>query len=164
MESDWPDGKPRPHPTKSCSLKCYHPFMIITTQKIKDITKRPHTQKAIHSHKKKKKKKEFSGTTLAWWPSPCKKQTKITWFFQHILIIKESCNLTRWEAQVATIKQNRQSHMLPSLDGYLHAKHLRVPLIPSRDINNQKILQSNWMRGTTSHTQSKEVAPDATFT
>ena len=51
-----------PHPTKSCSLKCYHPLMIITTQKIKDITKRPYTAKK----KKKKKKKKKNSLVLPW--------------------------------------------------------------------------------------------------
>ena len=36
--------------------------------------------------------------------------------------------------------------MLPSLDKYLHAKNLRYQLIFSRDINDQRILQSDWLR------------------
>ena len=45
--------------------------------------------------------------------------------------------------------------MLPSIDDYLHARSLRDQSIAFRDIDYQKILQSNWTRGTTSHTQPK---------
>ena len=36
--------------------------------------------------------------------------------------------------------------MLPSLDEYAHAQNLRDRLIPSRDIDDQRILQSDWLR------------------
>ena len=52
--------------------------------------------------------------------------------------------------------------MLPLHDDYLHAKILRDYRISSRDINGLRILQSNWMRGTTAHTQPKVVVSEAT--
>ena len=54
-------------------------------------------------------------------------------------------------------------HMLPSSGNYLHVKNLRYQLIPIRDVDDQKILQSDWMRGKISHSQPKVVVPDATF-
>ena len=36
--------------------------------------------------------------------------------------------------------------MLLSLDNYLHAINLKDRLAPSRDIDDQKILQSDWVR------------------
>ena len=53
--------------------------------------------------------------------------------------------------------------MLTSLDYYLHAENLRDPTIPSKDNDDQKILQLNWVKGTTGHTQPKQVVLDATF-
>ena len=53
--------------------------------------------------------------------------------------------------------------MLASLDDYHHAKNLSDRLVPSRDINDQRIRQFDWTRGTTSHTQPKVVVTDSTF-
>ena len=53
--------------------------------------------------------------------------------------------------------------MLPSLDDYLYAKNIRNHSIPSRDIDDQRILQSDWPRDTTGHTQSRVVNSDTTF-
>ena len=53
--------------------------------------------------------------------------------------------------------------MLASLDDYLHAKNLRYQLIPSRDIDVQRILQTDLARGTPDHIQPKVVVSDATF-
>ena len=39
----------------------------------------------------------------------------------------------------------------------------RYPLIPSRDIDGQRVLQSYWMRGATGHTKPKVVASGAVF-
>ena len=36
--------------------------------------------------------------------------------------------------------------MLPFRDDYLHALNLRYRLIPSRNIDDQRILQSDWLR------------------
>ena len=52
--------------------------------------------------------------------------------------------------------------MLPSSGNYLHAKNLRYQLLPIRDVDDQKILQSDWMRGNISHSQPTVVVPDAT--
>ena len=53
--------------------------------------------------------------------------------------------------------------MLPSLDHYLHVKNIRDRSIRSRNIDDQKILQSELKRGTTGHTQPKVVISDAAF-
>ena len=53
--------------------------------------------------------------------------------------------------------------MLPSLNDYFHAKLLRYRLIPSRDIDDQRILQSDWTGDTTENTQPKVVVSSATF-
>ena len=37
--------------------------------------------------------------------------------------------------------------MLHSLGDYFYAKNPRYQLIPSRDIGDKRILQSDWMRG-----------------
>ena len=42
---------------------------------------------------------------------------------------------------------------LTSLDEYLYPKYLRYQLIPTTDIGDHRILQSDKMRGTTGHTQ-----------
>ena len=52
-------------------------------------------------------------------------------------MIKESSNLT-----------GQEPNMLPSLDKYLHGKNVRYELIPSRDIADQGILQSDWISDT----------------
>ena len=36
-------------------------------------------------------------------------------------------------------------------DDYLHVKNLRYHFIPSRDTDDQRILQSDWIRGPTGH-------------
>ena len=45
--------------------------------------------------------------------------------------------------------------MLPSLDDCLHTKNLRYQLVLSGFIADKRILQFDWMRDTTGHTQSK---------
>ena len=45
--------------------------------------------------------------------------------------------------------------MLHSLDYYLHAKNLRDCRIFSKDIDDQRILQSDWKSNKTSHTKAK---------
>lgn len=73
------------------------------------------------------------------------KRTKITWFFPQILMIKESCNLIGKEAKLATPNQNRKSQVLPFFDDYLHAKIIRSQLIPSRGIDDQRIMEFDWI-------------------
>ena len=53
--------------------------------------------------------------------------------------------------------------MLPFLMIISSQKNLRYPLIPSRDIDDQRLLQSDWTRGTTGYTQPKMIVRDATF-
>ena len=54
--------------------------------------------------------------------------------------------------------------MLPFLDDYLQAKYLSRWLIPFSYIYDQRILQSDWMGGTTGHTKPKMVVSDAIAT
>ena len=60
-------------------------------------------------------------------------------------MIKESCSLIGPEAHLVSPNQKWQSHMLPSLYEF-PAKNLRYRLIPSKDIDDQRIMQSDWMR------------------
>ena len=53
--------------------------------------------------------------------------------------------------------------MLPFSDDYLDVKNLRYQLLLSTDIDDQRTLQSDWTRGTTSHTKTKVVVSDASF-
>ena len=73
-------------------------------------------------------------------------------------MIKESCNL---------IGQNCLHPMAISdaifSHDYLNVKHLRLHLIPSRDLDDKRILQSDWTRDTSCHTQLKVVVSDANF-
>ena len=50
--------------------------------------------------------------------------------------------------------------MLPSIDEYLHSKNLKYQLISLKDIVDQRILQSDWTRGTPRHTQPKMAVLD----
>ena len=53
--------------------------------------------------------------------------------------------------------------MLPQLEDYLHAKILRDCRISSWDIDDPRILESNWTRETTDNTQPIVVLSEATF-
>lgn len=53
--------------------------------------------------------------------------------------------------------------MQPFPEEYLHAKKLRHQFVTSRDIVDQRILQSDWTRGTTGHVQQNVVVSDAVF-
>ena len=53
--------------------------------------------------------------------------------------------------------------MLPHLNVYLHAKNLKYHLNASRNIDEQRILQSNLTRDTSDHIQPKLVVSYATF-
>ena len=53
--------------------------------------------------------------------------------------------------------------MLPRLNVYLHAKNLKYHLNASRNIDEQRILQSNLTRDTSDHIQPKLVVSYATF-
>ena len=54
--------------------------------------------------------------------------------------------------------KNKWSHFLLYLGDYLHAKNLQYQLISSKDIYDQKILQSDWMRSKSGQTQPKKVS------
>ena len=53
--------------------------------------------------------------------------------------------------------------MLPFYDDYSQSKNLRYQLIPSKDTDDQRTLESDWPRNTTSNTQLKEVVSDTDF-
>ena len=52
--------------------------------------------------------------------------------------------------------------MIPLLDDYLRVKNLRDCWISSRDIDDQRIMKSDWTRSTNAHNQPKVVASSAT--
>ena len=76
----------------------------------------------------------------------------LTWFFPKILMIKESRYLIGQEAQLAAPNQELFSDatfpwwLIP-------CKKVIHKLIFSQDIVDQRILQSDWTRGTTGYTQ-----------
>ena len=53
--------------------------------------------------------------------------------------------------------------MLASLNDYFQAKYQRYWSLLSHDTDDQRILQSDWMRGTCGYTQPKLVASDTAF-
>ena len=53
--------------------------------------------------------------------------------------------------------------MLLSLDDDLRANNLKYQLISFGDTGDQRILQSDWTKEITSHTQPKVIALHATF-
>ena len=53
--------------------------------------------------------------------------------------------------------------MLPFFDDYLHAKNLRYQLILFKEIDYQRILQSDWTRGAIGDTPPKEVVSYSNF-
>ena len=71
-------------------------------------------------------------------------------------MIKESRYLIGQDVQAATLNQKLY------LGDKLHTNKLRY-LILSRDIDDQRILQSGSTRGTTGHTQPNVVVSDAAF-
>ena len=73
-------------------------------------------------------------------------------------ILQSDCTRQNWLHPT-----NSSSLRCYFFDDYLDAKNLRYWLIPFTDIDDQWILQSNWTRGITEHTQPKVVVSDATF-
>ena len=53
--------------------------------------------------------------------------------------------------------------LLSPPDNHFQAKNLKYQLIPSRDIDDQRLMQSNWTKSTTGHTQPKVLLLDANF-
>ena len=64
-------------------------------------------------------------------------------------MIKELCNLCGREAQQAAPNKKWYFQMLPSHDNYVHVKK-------SQDIDDQRTLQSVWVKGTTDHNLSNQ--------
>ena len=153
LESDWPKGTTGLHPTKSGSLDEYllakklninwfFPVLLLIKESFNLIgweTKLATlNQEAVVSGEPP----SLNGYIHA-------KETETILFLPEILIIKESCNLFRWAVQLTKPKQKGESHMLHSLDDYLHAKNLRDWLIPARDIDDQRIdKRQNWSHPT----------------
>ena len=77
-------------------------------------------------------------------------------------MIKVSYNVIGQEVQLVTHPAKSGSLRLLSSFGD-HLKTLRDPSILFTDIGDQRILQHNWTRGTTGHTQPEVVVSDATF-
>ena len=142
-----------PHPTKSGSLWCYLSSMIISMQKSSrsvDSFQRYWRLKnpAIWLDKRHKwphsqPKVVVSDATFPWWLSPCKKSKRSINSFQKYWW---SNNPAIWldERHIWSHSTNSSS-----LRGYffdLHAKNLRDWFAPSRDIENQRILPSDWLR------------------
>ena len=105
------------------------------------------------------------------WSSPCKKSKlpidsfQTNWWLKNLVIwLDERQNSPGWEAKPATPNQKQLSQNLPSLDNYLHAKNLSYRLTPSRETDDQRILQYDWTRDTPSHTQIKIVISGAAIT
>ena len=53
--------------------------------------------------------------------------------------------------------------MLPYFDVYLHAKNLRDYLIPCRGIDDQRILQSDWLRAFKAITEEPDFSQTCCF-
>ena len=87
------------------------------------------------------------------------KTLKITWFFPQIFTIKKSYNMAGWKTKMVTTNQKR--YMPPSLDDYLYAKNIRTHTILFRNIDDQRILQSDWSRGRIGCTPNKKMLTSA---
>ena len=77
------------------------------------------------------------------WLILCIKNQYINWFLSEILLIKESCNLIRQDEQLTKGGILRSYIPLMIVSMY---KQLRYQSIPSWDIGNSRILQSDWTR------------------
>ena len=79
--------------------------------------------------------------SFAWWLSPCKKSSGVLDFFQKYW----------WSENPEIWLDERYNWPHPTKSGShrcylsLHAKNLRDQFIPSRDIDDQTILQSDWL-------------------
>ena len=90
-------------------------------------------------------------------------------------MIQEFCNLIEQEAHLVISNHKWQSEMLPRWPSpceksenwtpwsKTQGKKSRYYLILSRDIDDQRSLQSDWMRGTYGYTQPKEVILEVSF-
>ena len=98
-----------------------------------------------------------SNAAFLWWLTSCKKaKTSIDFF-------KRYCSSKKFSIRLGARNQKGYSQMLPSLDDYVNAKKVGHYSIPSWDINDQRILQSDWMRGLTGNSQPKVVISDVIF-
>ena len=79
--------------------------------------------------------------TYSWWLSPCIKSNDL--FFPKILMIKEFCNLILKDAKLGQIKPKVIVSNATSPGGQSPYKNR---LIPFREIDDQRTLQSDWMK------------------
>ena len=98
------------------------------------------------------------------WLSLCKKSKILIDSFQRYWWSKNSAiwldQRYTWPNQT---KSGSGRHFLPLMtNDYLHAK-LRYHLALSPNIDDQRILQTDWTRGTTGHTQPKVLVSGPTF-
>ena len=89
-------------------------------------------------------------------------QKTFDWIIPEILVIKESCNMIGPEALLATPNKKTWSQILISLDDKLDENKIRYQLFLSRDIDDKRILQSDWIKATTGNTPPKAVFSYAT--
>ena len=82
---------------------------------------------------------------------------------QLMLLIKKSYNLIRPETKLVTPNQKWQFQVLSSLDDSLPEKKIKYQLILFTEIDDERILLSDWMRNKHGNNQTKVVFSDATF-
>ena len=86
------------------------------------------------------------------------KKIDIDWLLSEILMIKDSCNLIGQETHLATPNHKWWPLKLPW-------RKLKYQLILSRGVDDQRILQSDWMRHATCNwpNPTKKVVPNSIF-
>ena len=104
-------------------------------------------QKPTTTKKQKQKNKKTKKNT----------KTNITWFFPQILMIKEPCNLIGSKAQTTSHTQPKEGLSHATFTWWLSpsTKNQWEWAILPRDIDDQRIIQSDWTRDTTDHTHPK---------
>ena len=149
-----------PHQNKGGSLRSYIPLWLNPYKKLKyylTLSRGLDDLRILLSDwtrgttGKPNQHKVVPDATFTWWIPPCKKSKRVRDFFQRCWRLK---NPTIW-----LVEKHNWPHSTKkgSLRCYLSLiiisteKNLRYSLIPFRDIDDQKIPQSDWTRGTTCH-------------
>ena len=134
-----------PHPNKSCNLRwlspCKKSKILIGSVQLYCCPKNSVIwldERHTWPHPTKSDSLRFSR-----WLILCIKKQYINWFLSEILLIKESCNLIRQDEQLTKGGILRSYIPLMIVSVY---KQLRYQSIPSWDIGNSRILQSDWKR------------------
>ena len=88
----------------------------------------------------------------------------INWFFTEILMIKQSCKLIGQEPNWShPTKTGGLTCYIPLISIRKKISTQRYHLLFLIDIDDQRILQSDWTRGTSGHDQRNVLVPDTTF-